>query len=341
MRRFPDGQIISQLAIGELSYKDYGKHDLRHGSFVFLADGKSLAFLTETDGPDGNLAFRVWEQGSSSADVRFKLDASYLDDIISIRSDVENVYILKANGVHRFSIKNGQPASENPIIDTFDPLAAAVSSNSALLALSENRKIVIVDTSTGGVINSYDIPAPKSDYCGNDCKIKNIAFVPGERRLVFSDENGSVASLDVATGSMRSLFTTSGDKDKGTYGFAVSASGRYLAFVQRQNALILDIASNSVIARFPVPKSVGELDLKLAFVDDDRRLLVAGWSTLAFDLAQKSRILDYKTKMYIDGTKYYNAFARHLTPTAFLGDSWIVGVSGAPGGNFLPIAMAK
>ncbi|EGP09588.1 polysaccharide deacetylase [Bradyrhizobiaceae bacterium SG-6C] len=312
----------------------YGK-DLRYGAFDFLDDAGSLGFVTEVDSPDANLEFRVWKAGATASQPRFKITAGFLDDIISIRPDLGYLYILKASGVHRFALETGKAATENPLTESFDPEAVTLSDDAQVLALAEGRTIAIVDTTSGGVIKMHEAPAPVSDYCTDDCRIKHLAFIPGTRTLIYADDDGAINALDIAMGTQRSIYTTKSNHNKSIDAFALSANGRYLAFAQNDVAYVMDVATKATAVRFAISKAGGMYGIILAFVDDDRRLLVGGRELDIFDIGQQSKVLNYKSTIFVDRTRYYNASVKYVVPTKFLNDSWIIGIAGNPGGQML------
>ena len=333
LRRFRDGQLLGQINAGDVSTSQYGD-ELTDGALVLMSDGSTICFLKDNADNIGDLELRTWRTSDTETKLLFKLEADYLDDIISIRPDLNAVFLLQQNGVSKFALPSGKPDENNPSAEPLEPVSAAISTDGQIQAVASWSDVAIVDTATAGVLRTFKKP---ENIRGKESgSIKTVIFIPRTTTLVVGDDSGHLYTMNSNDGSANPIYSRTETQGQSQIdGIAVSDNGQLVAFAQDTTAYVITTGAGEIVARFPIAKLSGLRGRKIAFVDDDKRLLVGAWQIEVFDLRQKNKILNYPLQIFVDRIKYFNLSTQYVARTDFFGGTWIIGAWNHPGGNTL------
>lgn len=292
---------------------------------AFLDQGRSLGFFRE------NGRFDIWELSSGNTRSITIPTTNGYESMVAIRPDLDRIFLTTLDGVAGFEISTGKPVGSVKDVATFVPIGASMTSDLRKIAVagatakySDAGTVAVIEPETGKTRIAYKHSKERD--------ITALSFLRDSDELLIGDNHGGLFRIDIATGkAVQKIQLSAEDYGHEIKQIEVSDSGDTLAVLQNHNdkmtAWILDAGTLAVKRKFSRSddgKTGWGTDTVVAFVDGDRRLLVASWRIEAFDLATGRRVLRRNMAFFENQTSFYPVWGTYIVPTE-LGDGsyWI------------------
>lgn len=326
IRDLVGGGIAAKRDAGDLSTSRFTPYAGNDNSVRFTGDGELsyAVVLPYAETPQYRVAKWNWRTGETSA---IPLPALDTGGYVHILPALGRVLAMAGGALASFDLSTGREivrARSRPYVQ---PVASTLRTDLDELLMigdGEDPTVYVVDLQTGALKGTHVLPfeGPADEKWTG----KIEAAASDGVHLVTMDSRGRLSVYDAAMKPVaRNPASVTSDYMMGG-ALAVSRRGDLLARTYNvKDRLSVDIFSLPSLA--PV-RSVRFNDTRspeaIAFVDDDRRILVDGYTMRVFDVATGKVHLSREFKAFIDAKTFFKGWVGYIAPSRD-GSEFVVG----------------